>query len=155
MINTCIVVADGARARLFTVAEDASPRRKYRLEEAANLVNPDVEARGGGSDGAKSDRNTNRQAGPMHPIGAQRERHRLEQERRFGAQIVEQAVALVGSWSEGRLVLIADPRLLGLMRERLRRALKSEIRLQELAKDYSGLSVSELERLFVEQGVLA
>lgn len=155
MSNTCIVVADSARARLFTVMSDENPRRKLRLVEQLVLVNPESQACGKNSIGrVKTDRNTNRQAGPGHPIGAQRERHQLEHERRFGGEIVERAAALVANWSEGRMLLIAEPRLLGLMREPLRRALKRTIKLEELAKDYSGLSTAELERQFVSQRLL-
>lgn len=155
MSNTCIIVADGKRARLFLVVPDGGPRRKLRFVEQVTLVNQETKARGrNNADHVKSERNTNRQAGPMHPIGAQRERHRLEHERRFGAEIVEQAVDLTAGWNEGVMVLIADPRLLGLMRGRLRRALRSGIKLEEPAKDYSGLSTAELERTLVGQRLL-
>ncbi|OGA44656.1 MAG: hypothetical protein A3G24_08185 [Betaproteobacteria bacterium RIFCSPLOWO2_12_FULL_62_13] len=155
MPNTCIVVADGARARLFTVVTEDSPRRRLKLVEHQALVNPRARAHGESSvSQVKSERNTNRQAGPVHPIGAAREQHRLEHERRFGAEIVHCATALVSGWRGGRLILIAEPRLLGLMRERLRRALDSAIKLEQLAKDYSGLSTAELERLFAIQGLI-
>lgn len=150
MNNTCLIIADGAGARLFFVVPSESPRRKLRLAQQATLVNAEMKARGrNGAGRVKSERNTNRQAGPMHPIGAQRERHRLDHERRFGAEVVECAVDLTADWDRGVMVLIAEPRLLGLMREHLRDALKSEIKLEELAKDYTGLSTAELERLVV------
>jgi protein required for attachment to host cells len=153
--NTCFIIADASRARLFIVVPDDSPRRKMRLAERVSLVNQETKARGrSGTGQVKSERNTNRQAGPMHPIGAQRARHRLEHERRFGAEIVERAIALTAHWDHGVMVLIAEPRLLGLMRERLRRALRSEIKLEELAKDYSGLSTAELERVVVSQRLI-
>ncbi len=155
MLNTCIVVADRARARLFTVVSDEAPHRKLKLVEQLALVNPETQTRGrSGAGRVKSERNTNRQAGPVHPIGAERERHRLEHERRFGAEIVEHAARLVTNWSEGRMLLIAEPRLLGLMRERLRRALKSAVKLEQLGRDYSGLSTAELERLFASQRLI-
>ena len=155
MKNTCLIVADGSRARLFVVVPADSPRRKLRLAERVTLVNQETRARGrNGAGRVKSERNTNRQAGPMHPIGAQRERHRLEHERRFGAEVVEHALKLTADWDRGVMVLIAEPRLLGLMRERLRSALRSEIKLEELAKDYSGLSTTELERVVVDQRLI-
>lgn len=152
MTQTCLIVADRARARLFVVVPDESPRRRFRLIERSTLVNAETTARG--KDGAgrvKSERNTNRQAGPVHPIGAERERHRLEHERRFGAEIVKRAVDMTADWDEGVMLLIAEPRLLGLVRARLREALKAEIRLEELAKDYTGLSTAALERAVLSQ----
>jgi protein required for attachment to host cells len=154
MKNTCLIIADGARARLFFAVPDEAPRRKIRLIEQAALVNAETQSRGRNGAGlVNSERNTNRQAGPMHPVGAQRQRHRLEHERRFGAEIVERAINMTRDWNEGRMVLIAEPRLLGLMRERLREAVNSKIRLEELAKDYSGFSTAELERVVIEQGL--
>jgi protein required for attachment to host cells len=152
MDNTCLIVADGSRARLFVVVPFDSPRRKLRLEQQAILVNKETTIRGrSGAGQVKSERNTNRQAGPVHPIGAERDRHRLEHERRFGSEIVERAMDLTAGWQQGVMILIAEPRLLGLMRGRLRTALKSEIKLEELAKDYNGLSIAELERVVIAQ----
>lgn len=155
MSNTCLIVADGARARLFLVECDESPRHRLRLAERATLVNQETRMRGrSGAGRVRSERNTNRQAGPVHPIDARRAQHRLEHERRFGAEVVERALEIAASWDEGVMVLIAEPRLLGLMRERLRSALKGAIKLEELAKDYSGFSRAELERLVVAQGLV-
>lgn len=150
MNNTGLLVADRSRARLFVVVPADNPKGKLRLVERVTLVNQETKARGrSGAGRVKSERNTNRQAGPVHPIGAQRERHRLEHERRFCAEVVEHALRLTVDWDRGVMVLIAEPRLLGLMRERLRTALRSEIKLEELAKDYSGLSTTELERVVI------
>ncbi|MBI4206348.1 MAG: host attachment protein [Betaproteobacteria bacterium] len=155
MNNTGLLVADRSRARLFVVVPADNPRGKLRLVERVTLVNQETKARGrSGAGRVKGERNTNRQAGPVHPIGAQRERHRLEHERRFCAEVVEHALQLTADWDRGVMVLIAEPRLLSLMRERLRTALRSEIKLEELAKDYSGLSTTELERVVVGQRLI-
>ena len=155
MKQTCLIVADGGRARLFVVVPEEGPRRRLRLLEQAALADGEVKTRSRtGSGAVSSERNTNRKAGPVHPIAAQRERHRLEHERRFGAEIVRHAVELTADWSEGVMVVIAEPRLLGLMRERLREALPPRIRLEALAKDYSGLSKSALERILISQRLI-
>lgn len=151
MKKTCLIVADRGRARLFLVVPDESPRRKVRLDEQATL-SAETRGRGAGSEArGKSERHSNRDAGPVHPVVAQRERHRLEHERRFGAEIVKRAVGVTANWEDGVMLLIAEPRLLGLVREPLREALKASIRLEELAKDYAGLSTAELERIVVAQ----
>lgn len=147
MKRTCLIVADGARARLFVAAPADGARRGIRLVERAALASDEVKSRSSGGGAVKSERNTNRQAGPVHPIEAQRDRHRVEHERRFGAEIVERVAELTSDWDEGVIVLIAEPRLLGLVRERLRNALHPHLRLEELAKDYSSYSKFALERL--------
>ena len=97
---------------------------------------------------------TNRQAGPVHPYDARRQRHRVEIERRFAAEIAQRAAEITAAWTLGAVVLIADPRLLGLARDMVRSAIKPEIRLKELAKDYSTLTVRELERHLIANKLL-
>lgn len=143
-INACVIAADGGRARLFAVVEDGA-QPGLSLVERESLVNPEYRARGAESPGrTKTERITNRQAGDVHPIDARREQHRLELERRFAREIAQHAAALTQSWRGGSVVLVADPRMLGLLREPLRKALRQDIDLKELAKDYSHFTAAEL-----------
>jgi protein required for attachment to host cells len=143
--NACIIVADGGRGRLFSVVEDASGPDGVGLVERESLVNPDYRAHGADSPGrTKSEQVTNRQAGDVHPIDARRDQHRLELERRFAREIAERVAQFTKGWAHGSVVLVAEPRLLGLLREPLHRALHPTVELKELAKDYSRLTASEL-----------
>jgi len=143
--NACIIVADGGRGRLFSFVEDTSGTDKVRLVERESLVNPDYRAHGADSPGrTKSERVTNRQAGDVHPIDARRDQHRLELERRFAREIAEHVASLTQGWAHGSVVLVAEPRLLGLLREPLHKALHPSVELKELAKDYSHLTANEL-----------
>ena len=90
----------------------------------------------------------------MHPIVAQRERHRIELERRFSVEIARKAAVLARNWSTGSVVLVADPRMLGFLRGAVRSALKPGIRVKELAKDYARLTASRLQDQLVENGVV-
>jgi len=145
--NTCVVIADSGRARIFIVEEGAAPRAPFRLVERDTLANPDLRTRGRSTTGRpRTETNTNREAGPVHPIGAQRERHRLDLERRFAVRIAAHAAGVVSAWPRGAVVLVAGPRMLGLLRGVVRASLRPEIRLKELAKDYAGLTIEELQR---------
>jgi len=145
MNNACVIVADGQRARIFLVESRDAPRERFRLVERDSLDNPDLRTRGASVTGrVRTETNTNRGAGPVHPMGAQRERHRLELERRFGREIVSRISNLVGGWAEGTVVLVAEPRLLGLMREPLRKAMLPGMALKELAKNYTQLTPTEI-----------
>ena len=140
-----IVVADAKRARFFRLEPDAAPSERPRLVELAGLFNPDVEAaRRGGAERVKTERVSNRDAGDVHPIVARRQQHRLELERRFGREITRLTSKMATAGNAGTVVLIADPRLLGLMRADVRGSLKPAIDLKELAKDYTGLTQEEL-----------
>src|SRR5689334_29294 len=138
MDKTCIVVADAGLARFYDVEETEAPRMKVKLVERTVLTNPDLGTLGRSVTGRpRTETNTNREAGPMHPIGEQRERHRIELNRRFAAEIVRRAGEITKDWKLGALILVADPRLLGLIREPMRKALHQDIELKELAKDYT------------------
>ena len=155
MNDLCIVVADGARARLYFVESDG-PRKGGRLVEQAALAQPDLRALGTSVTGRpRTETNTNRQAGPMHPMGAQRERHRLDIERRFASSITESAAGLVHDWAKGTVVLVAEPHMLGQLRETVRSVLKPGIAVKELARDFTGLTIAELYDRLVESGVIS
>ena len=157
MNRTCIIVADAKIARFYGVEETESPRVKMKLVERTVLANPnsDLKTLGRSVTGRpRTETNTNRQAGPMHPMVAQRERHRGEFDRRFVREIARQAGGITKGWKDGTVVLVADPRLLGLMREPLRKAMNPGIVLKELAKDYAHLTASELHDHLALSGVL-
>ena len=149
MENTCVVVADGARARFFLLQAAGGGAGRGKLIEQEQLENP--EHQHPETDSRRTDRN----AGPMHPYGAQRERHRLEHERRFAAEVVRQAAEKVRGWQAGSLVVVADPRLLGLLRESLRSALHPSVQLRELARDYTAFSAADLQQQLVSSNMLA
>jgi protein required for attachment to host cells len=153
MADTCIVVADGARARLFLV--DTTESGKVRLAELEDLVNPEYQAHGQAVLAtARSTRNTSRQSGPMHPYAQKRGRHRLELEKRFAQAVAAKAAGLTRSWSGGSVILIADPRMLGMLREAGRDALKHGVAVKELAKDYTHLTPFELGEQLVAAGII-
>jgi len=155
MDNLCVVVADGARARIFLLQESAAPRAPFRLIERAALSNADLRTRGRAVTGrVRTETNTNREAGPVHPIGAQRERHRIELERRFSVEVARRAAALARNWSSGSIVLVAEPRMLGFLRGAVCGALKPAIRVKELAKDYARLTASRLQHRLAENGIV-
>lgn len=153
MANTCVVVADGARARLFIV--DTSEADKARLVEMEDLVNTEYRARGADVlPKVRSTRNTGRQSGPVHPYAQRRLRHRLELEKRFAQDVAGKVAGLTQSWGHGSVILIAEPRMLGLLREAGRGVPKHGVTTKELAKDYTQLTVSELHQHLVESGIM-
>lgn len=155
MDNICVVVADGRRARFFLVQESGAPRAPFRLAACGALGNMSLRERGRSVTGrVRTETNTNREAGPMHPMGAQRERHRVELERRFAVRIAGKASAIVRNWLTGSVVLVADPGMLGFLREAVRRALTPQIRVKELAKNYARLTASRLLDHLAGDGII-
>jgi protein required for attachment to host cells len=122
-----------------------SPRSATRLIEDGVLTNPPLRERGKSVTGrVRTETNTNRQAGPMHPIAAQRERHRAELGRRFGLEIARYAATVTRDWKDGTIVLIAEQRLLALVKRSLRGRLGPGIKVKEVAKDLGNLTAARL-----------
>jgi protein required for attachment to host cells len=146
MNNCCVVATDGMRARIFVLERAPDLVSGSRLVEWADLVNAENAARGRAAPYRRSERNTSRQAGPMHPYGEKRQRHRLEVERRFAGDVAKSALSVVAGWSRGSLLVVAEPHMLGLMRDALRGRLPSGIQFKELAKDYTHFTPSRLRQ---------
>jgi protein required for attachment to host cells len=67
-------------------------------------------------------------------------------EDRFAHDVAREAEKLMRGRKQGVVVLVAEPRMLGLLREPLRSALKEHIELKELAKDYMHLAPTDLQK---------
>jgi protein required for attachment to host cells len=91
----------------------------------------------------------------VHPYAQRRLRHRLELEKRFAQDVAGKVAGLTQSWSRGSVILIAEPRMLGLLREAGRGVLKHGVTTKELAKDYTQLAVSELHEHLAESGIIS
>jgi len=150
-----VVVADRRGARLYTVkADDASPGGA--LVDEDTLANPELKILSKSVTGRpRTETNTNREGGPVHPIGAQRERHRLEHDRQFTREIAARAAKLTSTWLQGVVVLIAEPGLLGLAREVMRDALSRKLELKEVARDYAQLTRDELRKQLMASGLMS
>ncbi len=151
MPDCFVIVADGARARMFVLQQDSALRTRLRLVEKVDLVNTDYMARGQHAPAVRSERNTSRQAGPVHPQDAERDRHRIELERRFAREIAAHASAMTRVGGAVKLVLAAEPRMLGLIRRPLRAAIGERVTISEMARNHTHLTPSRLcQRLLAD-----
>lgn len=148
-----VIAADGAHARFFTLpatlpaANESGPH----LVEQEALINPEQEA---AATQLWSDDTGGRQGGPggTHGYDDHRERHRLEYERRFAAMVAWRALENLQGMAGARLVIAADKRMLGLLRDAL--AGRHEFEVREMAKDFSKLSSAELHAHLADAGLL-
>ena len=140
----CVVAANGLRARFFVVEETGHSRARYRLAERTDLINAEYSARGVKAPGVRTERNTNRQLGPVHPTGEKRVQHRADIERHFACDIAGQLGKLAGRWKSGTVLLAANPKMLGLLRDGARTALPAGVLLECMARDYTALTPGAL-----------
>ena len=78
----------------------------------------------------------------LHSYDDHRDEHRAEFERRFAQSVAGETANLVRSEGANRVVITADNRILGMLRNELHRSNGYDIK--EVARDYSKFSVNEL-----------
>ncbi|HSH83864.1 MAG TPA: host attachment protein [Guyparkeria sp.] len=139
-----IVVADGLRARFFTLQETPFPEMESgpNLTEVCDLVNPDREQDMWSE--KKSGRNRSRASGAAHGYDDHRSQHETEYVRRFARSIAEEAMRLTNGHGANELVLVAQKRTLGHLRNELNGRIRSGVQIRELAKDLSKMSPLEI-----------
>lgn len=155
--SICVVVADAARARIHTLGRRRGQggRPALVLRESASLDNPSrreldskifTDSRPGLRQGVPG--------GAGHGVDDHRRQHLTEMDRQFAAEIVERAVRLVHDRGIRRVVVAASPNMLGLLRTGLNRLARAGATVDDLAKDLTKLSPTELHRHLAAEGLL-
>jgi protein required for attachment to host cells len=151
----CIVVADGSRARLFTLDAGTPDTPAPDLVEREDLANPEHKLAGRDKySTTRTGSNLNPQKGPAHGYDDHRDKEEREHERRFAREVAARAVALAQRQHAYQLVVAAEKRMLGLLRETLVLPAKSGIEVRELSKDLTRLSATELQARLAEAGMV-
>lgn len=151
-----IVVADGARARIFSYRQHLpqSPGGpESALVEIADLANTEIEAEGKNvwSDNS-SGRNRSAGGGGAHGYDDHRRGHQDELGHRFAKQIAAEISGPVDRHEVGTLTLVAEKQMLGYMREVVGKMAKTGVEIKELAKDLTKSTPHELYAYLAEKG---
>jgi protein required for attachment to host cells len=154
MSPVLIVVADGTKARFFTLETAEIPEYEsspYLLEDEV-LVNPTQDLSGQQLwSGPKSQAGHYQEGkGSAHSYDDRRQTHEIEFERRFAQEIAGQILSRTQSHPAQQLFLIAEPRLLGLLRKVLVPSLPKTWVLSELDKNLCHLTPQELHQYLVD-----
>ncbi len=156
MARTCIIISDGARARFITleVPEDPATEGGARLVEHDDLVNPeaDVPARALFSDRAGSAHAS--PGGAAHALDDHREGHEREMVRRYVRRIVEHAEGFVKAQRANRLMIVAEPRLLGALREQLPHERFRDVEIVEVGENLSRRPLDQIQSILALRGVM-
>lgn len=157
MTDYCVVVAEGARARFFTLEPAEIPEIESgpNLKEVSSLANPAhlahqdsaiwTETRGG------RNRNAN---GPGHGYDEHRDDHEAQQESRFAREITSELESLVRRNGGSRVVLCAEKRMLGFLRGAMAGTSLPAESVVEVPKDLAKLSPRELHNHLARDGHL-
>ncbi|PWG60991.1 host attachment protein [Spiribacter halobius] len=154
MSEYCVVVAEGARARFFTLERPDLPELEGGpdLMEHLSLANPRHRAHDSKvyAD-ARSGRNRT-PGGQGHAYDEHRDGHDAEMEHRFARDIARQLDGLARSNGTRRVILCAEKRMLGFLRNGLPELPGVEIR--EVQKDLAKLGPRELQEHLARDGLL-
>jgi protein required for attachment to host cells len=156
-MNYCIVVADGSRARFFTLEQPGIPELEGGpdLTEHRDLVNPEKEQRSRDLfSNLKSGRHQAPGGGPDHGYDDHRGRHTDEIERRFARRLSAEISDFTRERRVEQLVLVADPRMLGFLRKALGSHLASDVRVAELKRDLSSLTAPRIHARLADAGLV-
>lgn len=155
MRNDCVIVADRARARFFTVhAPDESDRGPH-LVEHEDLVNPEGKLTGGELFG--DERNGPARSpggGPSHNYDDHRAGHLAEIGQRFARRVASAAVEFARERAPKGLVLVAEPHFLGMLRPELDARWPSDVGLTELPEELSWHSTEHIQDVLTRKGLL-
>lgn len=156
MPSTGIIVADGARARFITFhpPDELTPDRGTNLIEDSDLINPegDLPARDLFSD--RPGRTHGSPTSSAHGADDHRDAHQLELTRRFARRVLDEGRSFVARHSLRRLVLAAEPRLLGVLRDELEPHPIGTAHIDSLAEDLSRRSLGDIREILVRHGLL-
>ncbi len=137
MRHYLVAVINGTTARFLTL----EPVEMEGYESGPNLIEHkslhSVEKEQQGQDlwaNVKTGRNRG-SAGQAHSYDDHRQAHMIEFEKRFAQSIANRILELIQTHQVRQLILIAEPQILGLMREALNSNLPKNVSLSELAKD--------------------
>jgi protein required for attachment to host cells len=163
MSDNAIIVIDAARARFFIerfeTREPARPglpaRSGYQLDEERDLVNPATRLR----DGERySESRPGSQRGPAgapgHTTDDRRDAQVKAQDKAFAAEIASQVEGFCKECSAERLILVADPRMMGFLRPELESLSKKGIERRDLTKDLSRMRPTQIQKHLIKAGVL-
>lgn len=156
MDHTLVAVLDGTRARFLTleVAEFPELESGPNLIEHDSLINEVNEMQGQDLwSTAKTGRHKGT-GGQSHSYDDHRQNHRAEFERKFATQISAKIADLAQFHRSEQVLIVAEPQILGLMRETLGSVLPRQLKVDELAKDVCQLKPQELHQYLASKGVL-
>ena len=152
-LNTLVVVADSARARLFRMQRTTAPRAPIQLLEAESLVHPESRVKEGerhsGSfpAGVRSGK-----VGQGHTLDDHRGAHEAEERRRFAKAIAQSVSRSVKANAHNPVIAVATYAMHALLSSELERDLPKEVRVRSEIGEFSELTPSELLEELQQRG---
>jgi protein required for attachment to host cells len=155
MSKYMVAAIDGTKARFLTLEPAEFPGDSGpHLTEHEGLSNAAKEMQG---QDLWADTNSGRNrgsGGQAHSYDDHRQNHLIEFERRFAQEIAAKISDLARSHQVQQLLLVAEPQILGFMREALGSVFPKNLKMTELAKDICHLKPHELHEYLASKELL-
>jgi len=156
MVRTCIVVADSAHARFITLEMPQAHEMDEgaHLVEREDLVNPEAEIPERWLFSDRAGRAHASPKGAAHALDDHRRAHLRESERRYARRLVEHAERFVKDQQASRLMFVAEPRLLGTLREQLPYERFHAVEIVEIGENLSRQPLKQIQRVLALRGAV-
>lgn len=134
MKPVCIAIVDAAHARLYSYQGEPAVFR-----EVKDLINP-------GRRGKDRELFSTTQPGRLGINGTDdhRVQHRLEWDRQFARQIVDECLDLVRTRGHAHVIFVSSPRMLGELRQAYVPLVNEGVVVDELERDFAGLTSPQI-----------
>ena len=154
MSEYCIVVAEGSRARFFTLEPADIPELESgpNLVEHVALANPEHQAHNGAL-WSETRAGRNRTAhGAAHGYDDHRQQHSAEMERRFARNVVCELDRMARGNGTRKIVICAEKQMLGFLRSSISDTIGHDVEISEVAKDLTKLPLRDLHARLAAEG---
>lgn len=151
-----VAVIDGTIARFFELNPDEVTEYEAgpHLVERKSLFNAEQEMHGREL-WANTQTGRNRvSAGPTHNYDDHRSQHMVEFERRFAQSITQHIGDLQRDHAVRHLVLVAEPQILGILREVMPSHLPPQLHVQEVTKDLCKLKAQDIHDYLAQRSLI-
>jgi protein required for attachment to host cells len=151
-----VAIINGTQARFFTLDSAATSEYKSspNLIEHEGLSDSTKELRGQelwANTKTGRNRSSNSQT---HSYDDHRQNHELEFEKRFAHKISSVMLELIQKNQAKHLIVVAEPQILGMMREAMTDNLFKNLNIQQVAKDLCHLKINQIHDYLAKKGLL-
>jgi protein required for attachment to host cells len=156
MNQSLVAVIDGTKARFFTLEPAEAPEYQSgpNLIERESLSNMANELHGKELWSSTKSGGNRGSGGSHHGYDDHRENHIEQFERGFAKEVVSTLLNLTQEHHSQNLLLIAEPQILGIVRESLTSQLPKNLKVNELAKDLCKMKTLELHEYLADKELL-
>ena len=156
MAKFAVAVINGTQARFFTLDSNALSEYESspKLIEQGGLSSPTKELHGQelwANTKTGRNRGTNGQA---HSYDDHRQNHEIEFEKRFANKISSAMLNIIETYQARHLILVAEPQILGVMREAMNSSLFKNLNIKEVAKDICHLKSHQIHDYLAKKELL-